>query len=316
MYRTNIQQQIQQEKIQQEKIQQQKIQQKKREKQKREKQKREKQKREKQKYIDAFIKNKVYHLHNSYHLGDNVFNCILFYLIKEYIEHNNITIFYYAKKEYHVQLKEFICSENVCLSCLDLKPPNSIELWIDDKLFDNRNEIQKNPSCFNEFYKIFFNEVLNKLKIPINIPRFYYEDPELLNRYNNIHDKYKNFDILILNSQPLSGQFKYNKSQWDNYIIHLNTQFNILTTTKVNNDILCTMDDNLTVKDIAYLSTQAKVIIAVNSGVIVGLFNIYTLKNVRHVYVFDRIRFYSYPNFENKQNITDISVDELKKYII
>ena len=309
MYRTNIQPQIQQQ------IQQQKQQQK-REKQKIEKQKIEKQKIQQQQHIDAFTKNKVYHLHNSHHLGDNVFNCILFYLIKEYIEHNNITIFYYAKKEYHAQLKEFICSENVCLSCLDLKPPNSIELWIDDKLFDNRHGNMKQPYCYNEFYKKFFTEVLYKLKIPINIPRFYYEDPELLDRYNNIHNKYKNFDILILNSQPLSGQFKYNKSQWDNYIIHLNTQFNILTTTKVNNDILCTLDDNLTIKDIASLSTRAKVIIAINSGVVPGLLNIYTLKNVRHVYVFENRSFYSYPNFENKKNITDISVDELKKYII
>jgi hypothetical protein len=271
---------------------------------------------EQQKHIDFFTQNKVYHLHNSYHLGDNVFNCILFYLIKDYIENNNITIFYYAKKEYHVQIKEFICSENVCLSCLDLKPPNSIELWIDDRLFDNRHSNMKQPYCFNEFYKNFSTEVLNKLKIPINIPRFYYEDPQLLTRYNEFDDKYKNFDILILNSQPLSRQFNYNKSQWDNYIVHLNTQFNILTTTKVNNDILCTMDDNLTIKDIASLSTKAKVIIAVNSGVVPGLFNIYTLTNVKHVYIFDDRIFYSYPNFEKKENITYISVDELNKYII
>lgn len=267
-------------------------------------------------YIQSFTKNKVYHLHNSYHLGDNVFNFILFYLIKDYIEANNIKIFYYAKKEYCPQLKEFICSKNICLSFLEFKPNSSIEIWINEQLFDNRHENQKMPCCYNSFYKTFFTEVLNKLSIPIDIPRLYYEDPKLISRYNEFHDKYKNFDILILNSQPLSGQYEYNKAQWNDYIIDLNTQFNILTTTKINDDILCTMDDNLTVKDIASLSTKAKVIIAVNSGVIVGLFNIYTLKNVRHVYIFDNRCFYSYPNFENKQNITDISVGELKKYII
>jgi hypothetical protein len=76
------------------------------------------------------------------------------------------------------------------------------------------------------------------------------------------------------------------------------------------------MDDNLTIKDIASLSTKAKVIIAVNSGVVPGLFNIYTLTNVKHVYIFDDRIFYSYPNFEKKENITYISVDELNKYII
>ena len=313
MYRTNIQQQ---KKIQQQKIQEQiqKIQEQIQE--QRKQREIQQQKQEQLTYIDSFTKNKVYHLHNSYHLGDNVFNCILFYLIKDYIEANNIKIFYYVKKEYYDQIKEFICSENISLSFFEVKPNNSIEIWINEQLFDNRHVNQKMPCCFNLFYKTFFTEVLNKLSIDISIPRFYYEDNDLLNRYNNIHDKYKNFDILILNSQPLSDQFEYNKREWDDYIIKLNTRFNILTTTKVNNDILCTMDDNLTVKDIAGLSTKAKVIIAVNSGVIVGLFNIYTLKNVKHVYVFDNRCFYSYPNFENKQNITDISVDELKKYII
>jgi hypothetical protein len=311
MYRKNIEKQQQQQKREQQKREKQKI-----EKQKIEKQKIQLQKIQQQTYIDSFTKNKVYHLHNSYHLGDNVFNFILFYLIKDYIEANNIKIFYYAKKEYYDQLKEFICSENISLSFLDLKPNSSMELWIDDKLFDNRHENQKKPCCFNVFYKTFFTEVLKKLSIDISIPRFYYEDNDLLNRYNNIDNKYKKFDILILNSQPLSGQFKYNKRQWDDYIIKMNKQFNILTTTKVNNDILCTIDDNLTIKDIASLSTNAKVIIAVNSGVVPGLFNIYTLTNVKHVYVFDIRCFYSYPNFENRENITDISVDELKKYII
>jgi hypothetical protein len=63
MYRTNIEQE------QREKLEKQK------QKQKQEKQKREQQKREQQKHIDFFTQNKVYHLHNSYHLGDNVFNC-------------------------------------------------------------------------------------------------------------------------------------------------------------------------------------------------------------------------------------------------
>ena len=44
--------------------------------------------------INNFKNKKIYHLHNIYHLGDNVFNFILFYIIKDYIENNNITIFY------------------------------------------------------------------------------------------------------------------------------------------------------------------------------------------------------------------------------
>ena len=264
--------------------------------------------------IINFQNNKTYHIHNSYHLGDSVFNFILFYQAKNYIEKNNIKIFYYAKKEYLPQLKEFLCSPNIFLSFLELKPPTSIELWINNDFFEYSHDKQIMPICYNSYYKIFFNNVLKKLYIPLKIDRFFYND-NLITRFDNIPDKYKNFDILILNSHPLSDQYNYNKNEWDNYIISLNNNnFKILTTTKVEN-LLCTYDDKLTIKDIAALSTKSKVIIAINSGVVPALLNINTLQNVKHFYIFDSRCYYSYPNFENKNNINDISIDELKKYL-
>jgi hypothetical protein len=108
--------------------------------------------------------------------------------------------------------------------------------------------------------------------------------------------------------------YDYNKNIWDNYIINLNNHFKLLTTTKVNG-VLCTYDDKLTIKDIAALSTKAKVIIAINSGVVPGLLNYYTLTNVKHFYIFDNKCFYSYPNFEKKNSITDITFEELDSYL-
>jgi hypothetical protein len=75
------------------------------------------------------------------------------------------------------------------------------------------------------------------------------------------------------------------------------------------------MDDNLTIKDIASISTQTKVIIAVNSGVVPGCLNKYTLKNIKHAYIFDDRVYFSYPNFENKNNIEEISLSDLRKFI-
>ena len=265
-------------------------------------------------YINVFTQNKIYHLHNSYHLGDSVFNFILFYQIKNYIEQNNIKIFYYAPKEYLHQLKEFICSPNIFLSSLDFKPKCSIEIWVDENFFNYKHDIQNKPINFNKYLKTFYNIVLNKLRIPFTINRFVYNDNDLITRYTNISDKYKFFDILILNSEPRSNQYNYNKNEWDNYIHYLNRKFKVLTTTKVDH-LLCTSDDNLTIKDIASLSTKAKVIIAVNSGVVPGLLNYFTLQNVKKFYIFDSFNYYSYPNFENKNKIYDISVDELNKYI-
>jgi hypothetical protein len=265
------------------------------------------------KSIVKFAKDKVYHLHNSYHLGDNVFNLILFYIIKNYIVSNNIKIYYYAKQGYINQLTEFICCENIILKSLQNKPETSIEIWINNEFFNLRHSDQKIPLFYNKYYVGFFNIVLEKLYINHKLTKFYYEDEKLLERYNNLDDKFKNLDILVVNSQPLSGQYPYNKNEWDNYIVKLNNLFKISTTTKVKN-ILCTMDNNLSIKDIASLSTNVKVIIAINSGVVPGLLNIYTLKNIKKCFIFDTRCMYSYPNFENRNNINDIRIEELRNY--
>ena len=199
--------------------------------------------------IKTFNENNVYYLHNSYHLGDNVFNFILFYIIKPFIEENNIKIY-------------------------------------------------------------FFNKVLQKLNLNVSISKLYYSDKNLINRYNKLNDKYKNIDILVINSQPLSGQYNYNKHEWDNYITKLYSLYKVITTTKVNN-FLCTTDDNLYIKDIAAISTHVKVVIAINSGVLPSLLNIKTLTNVKKFFVFDNRCYYSYPNFEIVNNIDSISINDL-----
>ena len=264
--------------------------------------------------IRFFKNNNVYHLHNSYHLGDNIFNCIIFYNIKSYIETNNIKIFYYAPKKFLNQINEFMCSPNITLLSLTEKPNNSIELWVNDGFFNYKHCDQKQPVIFNEYLKRFYNKVLDNLSIPVIINRFFYVDDDLLVRLDSLPNKYKMFDILILNSQPFSKQYNYDKEEWDKHILQLHKTFKILTTSKVTN-LLCTADEELTVKDIAALSTKAKVVIAVNSGVVPGLLNYYTLTSVKHFFIFDKICIYSYPNFENKIKITEITIYELNKYI-
>ena len=49
----------------------------------------------------------------QWHLGDNIINFIFFYKIKEFIEANNIIIYYYCLNEYHKNLLDFKCSENI-----------------------------------------------------------------------------------------------------------------------------------------------------------------------------------------------------------
>ena len=271
---------------------------------------------------------KSYNFHNEYHLGDNVFNLIFFNNIKNYLENNKITIYYYCQPIYFDQLKEFVQSSKIILCDIKNKPPKSIQLWIETPTFNFKfNQIlfhSKNPYFknmrnnlvfYNIFYKIFFNKVLNTINFPLELTKFYYEDQDLLIRHDKLQEKYKNIDILILNSQPFSGQYNYNKDEWDKYICELNKRYNIVTTTKVNNEIKCTIDDNLTIKTIAAISIKVPVIIAVNSGVVPGLLNIYTLTNVKQFYTFDNRCCYSYPNFTSREKINSINFQEINKIL-
>ena len=79
--------------------------------------------------------------------------------------------------------------------------------------------------------------------------------------------------------------------------------------------MLSTRDEKLLLKDIGALSTQVKVVIAVNTGVFTPLLNKYTLMNVKKFYIFDNTCFYNYPNFESKNYLKDISLEELDRYI-
>jgi hypothetical protein len=252
---------------------------------------------------------------------------IFFKIIKSYIIDKKITINYFCQQTYIRQVSEFNDIKNINIKDINKKPPNSIELWIENSALGGSfteylskcrdKNIQRVD--YNHFYKHFCNAVLQRImKIPIVIKKYYYKDNDLKTRYINLNTRYNNIynkiQILILNSKPLSDQFKYNKAEWDNYILHLNKNYNIVTTTKVEG-VCCTMDNNLTVKDIAAISIKASIIIAINSGVVPGLLNKYTLNYVNQVYIFDDRCTFSYPKFTQKNHIKDITRSEINRHI-
>jgi hypothetical protein len=266
---------------------------------------------------------RLIHLYNPYHLGDNIFNFILFYNLKPYLEIHNIFINYYCKPEYINQISEFNCSHHITIKNIDEgKPENAIELWQNNEYIDFTFEkihiqAKQNNSKrvnYNLYYKYFFNKFLNKINIPLSLSHLCYKDHDLKVRYKRLSPKYKRLDLLVINSVPFSGQYNYNKEIWDGMVKIYNNNYKMVTTTKVEG-VDCTMDDNLTIKDIAAISTKTKVIICINSGVVPGLLNVYTLNRVKKVYTFDDRCFYSYPNFQVKEDIRGITCFELDNFI-
>lgn len=248
---------------------------------------------------------------NELHLGDNIFCCIVFDKISDYIEKNNIFINHYCTPDNIEQVSEFPNTKNIKILPLDQMPKNEkiIDLWIGSE--DYTYNVFKSKEPYNDFLLKFYNTILKQIDIPIIIDDFTFDNDELLDREKKInertHNKYKNIDFLFLNGEPRSEQLTYDKNEWDGIIKRFSEKYNIVTTQKIEG-INCTRDDNLTAKDISAISKNAKKIIAIDSGVAAGLFNKYVIKNVETVYYLcekDNCSC-SFPNFKHKNNISDM----------
>lgn len=274
-------------------------------------------------YIPSYemFTNKTINLYNEYHLGDCIFVMVYLNNSKQYILDNNININFYINKQYIEQVSEFIPCDNVKIYNIEEKPQSARDTWIKSLNKFSFEDIQTTESTlvryvdskkmsFENYLITFLSEIGMLVGLP-PINEFSYEDEDLLIRYNQLDNKYKDIDILILNSTPKSGQYTYNKDEWNKLIINLNSQYKIITTEKVDT-ILCSADNKLTIKDIAAVSTHVQYIIAVNSGPIVALFNKYTLKNVKKWYVFDNNLFYSLNNFSQNMSLPDIESELMK----
>lgn len=249
------------------------------------------------------------HLYNIYHLGDNIFNIIFFNKIYPYLCKKNIIIQYYCNHNYHTQVKEFIqYPERIILRSLEERGDKGLELWINNRNLVNHYELQ----ClvgFDTYYIYFYNYILKQLKFPILLFDLKYKDEDLIFRQNRIltnYPKYKNLDILFINSEPLSGQYPYPRQEWNQFITNLNKKYNIITTLKVK-DVDCTMDIRLSCKDIAALSIEAKYIIAINTGPFVGCYNEYTLQHVQKIYIFVQNLTFDHPKIERHHHINELN---------
>lgn len=220
---------------------------------------------------------RIIEVQNGHHLGDNIINFIFFSQIKKSIEDNNIIIHYYCLQQYHKNLLEFKCSENIKLFEYENK---GYVLWQGGQ----NARLQPVLHWIEDNLCRMFNVFLTHHNLPISVNSFEYQDPDLFKRYENLDNKYKNIDILIINSEPLSSQYRYNKPEWDNFIINLSKKYIVATSAKVSDNILSLHD--MSVKNIAAVALKVKKIIAINTGPSIPLYNTDILNNVDVIYLF------------------------------
>jgi hypothetical protein len=251
--------------------------------------------------------------YNSQHLGDTIFCFICFYHIKNYIEQNNILIHFFCDNALISQLSEFNYSNNISIFPIENMPNNEElhDLWIGRRIeYNYYDAVLGKKEYFDIFLSKFYNIFLQKIDIPIKIDNFIYDDEALYIRCSEINhitnNKYKNIDYLFNNSRPCSGQIHYNEYEWDNFAVELSKKYNIVTTKKVDG-IKCTLEDNLTVRDIAAVSTGIKKFVVLGNGVAAGLMNKYMVHDAEIVYYLCGRDVLSFPNFVNKTHINQMS---------
>ena len=227
---------------------------------------------------------KHYHIYNRYHYGDNIFNLKLFFGIVDILKQQAIVIHYYYDPSYIKnvdELQRYVNPEVVILEPLDKKPADSYDMWMGH--YDNA----KIETAMSKLY----SDALRYLKIDnlgINTSIYQQED-YLLDIYSKLDPKFKDVYILILNNQPMSGQFPYDKANVDAMCLHVASKFKNVVVISPVGDIPCTLTDGLKLQDIGAISTHAKYIIGFNSGPVVPCFNIHTKKSVKKWILFDRV---------------------------
>ena len=233
--------------------------------------------------------------HCNHHVGDNLINMHFFSQIKNYIELNNIYINYHCHQQYHENVKLFLSSTNITIL-----PHKQIgySLW-------QANENIFSGKFIEEILCDMFNAFLKAHQIPIVLDKFEYCDDNLL--ITSIEHSLNNIDVLVINSPPKSGQLHYDISEFNNFIIALNNRYRVAVTDTVNDDIVDVSKYNI--RQIASLAKTVKIVIAINTGPSLGLYNQEITNNVDAIYILDSTDHYHFKTnkFAKYKNIRDLN---------
>ena len=234
-----------------------------------------------------------YHFYNLFHYGDTILNLKFLINLVPILQASNIVIYYYYNQYYNKNKREFEVylqnTDTIQLRPIEDTPIDATHLWIGK--YPTIDGISY--SLYDTYYNLYYKNMLNMMQLDnlgINISQIntslYQEDQSIIGRYHSLPDKYKNVDILVLNTPPQSGQITYDKQTWDEMCYFLALKHKIVTAQHVHPDIECTIRDGLTMRDIGAISTHCTYIIGVHSGPMTACYTTYTKKSVKKWFVF------------------------------
>ena len=214
--------------------------------------------------------------YNEYHLGDQLHH--LNYLRKVYQEDTSIECIHYCKQEYHSQLLP-LC-EGVPITLQDLSHRgDAINAWIGVDGYFYRSPLNKN---WVAFHLDWFSHLSNQLGVmnPMQTPDSFLFDYPAIQK-----GKYPSYDVLIVNSVPMSNQLPDYNPWFFNKLTkkYLDEGSSVITTFPTN---LCqsTLELGMTVTDIGALAKGVSRIQGVDTGPIWTTYNVWARIPTRIVY--------------------------------
>ena len=214
--------------------------------------------------------------YNEYHLGDQLHH--LNYLRKVCQEDTSIECIHYCKQEYHSQLLP-LC-EGVPITLQDLSyRGDAINAWIGVDGYFYRSPLNKN---WVAFHLDWFSHLSNQLGVmnPMQTPDSFLFDYPAIQK-----GKYPSYDVLIVNSVPMSGQLPDYNPWFFNKLTkkYLDEGSSVITTFPTN---LCqsTLELGMTVTDIGALAKGVSRIQGVDTGPIWTTYNVWARIPTRIVY--------------------------------
>jgi len=225
---------------------------------------------------------KSINIYNAKHLGDSVF--ITHYLRKVCEVNSDIAFNLYVRLDHHKEIGAQIgdYADRINLGSLKQLPKDmateAINGWAGSIKLDGgkRGRI----FCLNERYDLFFQNISDRIGVENPIPG---KQCTVIDNPAILEDTGLKYDILLINSKPLSGQYYYSKAHFLEFIDKWKDKYSIITTHPTDvSDIPCTRDYNLNLLQIGNISLNCKYIVGVATAPIVNCFNIWNIDKVKN----------------------------------
>lgn len=243
---------------------------------------------------------------NNWHLGDCIWHCV--FLRRVASLHPQDKFEFYCHPQYHAELNKMLEDlSNVSLHPLDQKPDGCIDCWIGTGAYNGRQYWHHHPQR-NDMI-LFLIDWFGCLCKQSGFDSPFNERQHCLLDYPGLHQHAESpdYDYLIVNAEPKSGQLRWNAGSMNRLVERLSSKYRVITTNRSSVDhLFCTERMGYSVTQIGNISMRASAIIMVATGPCWATFNPQNLHKDRIVLLDGGIRLNygcEHPHFSDAQGV-------------